>query len=73
MSGHMMSLTKQNTYIATLYADQIWPIKMGYITFAHKLSVTEYRPVYDLAEDFSSSGYNSPRRRMIAWVVNNEM
>lgn len=74
MSGHMMmTLTLQNTQKATLNAAQIWPIKMGYITSAYKVSVTEYRPVYGLAKDVSSSDYKSPQRRMIGWVVNNEM
>jgi hypothetical protein len=40
---------------------------------AHDVSVTEYRHVYDLAEDVSSSDNNSPQRRKTAWVVNNEM
>jgi len=46
---------------------------MGYITFAHEVSVTEYRPGHDLAKNISISDYNSPQRQMTAWVVNNEM
>ena len=70
----MMNPTLQYTWIVTLTADQIWPIKMDYIISADYVSVTEYRHVYHLAEDAISADYNSPQRRMIAWVVvNNEM
>jgi hypothetical protein len=37
---------------------------MGYITSAHVVSVTDYRPSYDLAEDVSISDYNNPHDSM---------